>query len=228
MRDTNEIVDRLKGFSNKKSLSGMSRFGMDSDRALGVRIPDIRKFAKEIGKDHELARRLWDMKIRETMIVAGLVDVPDLVTEGQMEAWVSDFYDWEVCDQTIANLFEKTPFAREKAVEWAHREEEFVKRAGFVMMARLAVSDKKAKDEGFIGFFPIIKGGATDERNFVKKGVNWAIRQIGKRNLVLNGEAIALSEEIQKIDSRSARWIAADALRELKSDAVQSRLRGKK
>ncbi len=226
-----EIVNRLKGRSDPKSVEGMARFGIDLDRALGVRVPEMRKLAKEIKKGidaddrHGLATMLWGRNIRETMILAGMIADPKKVTEGLMEKWAGDFYDWEVCDQTCANLFEKTPFAYDKAVEWSRREEEFVKRAGYVMMARLAVSDKKANDEAFTRFFPDIKRGALDNRNMVKKGVNWAIRQIGKRNLVLNKRAVELSLDIKEMGSPAARWIAADALRELKSDAVIDRLK---
>jgi 3-methyladenine DNA glycosylase AlkD len=228
-----EIVKRLKDLADPGSVEGMAKFGMDPDRAFGVKVPGIRGLAKEIKKEisaddrHELALKLWERKVRETMILAGMIADPRKVTEGLMEKWILDFYDWETCDQTCANLFEKTPFAYEVAVEWSRREEEFVKRAGYVMMARLAVSDKKAKDEMFTRFFPDIERGATDDRNMVKKAVNWAIRQIGKRNLVLNEMAVQLSLEIRGIDSPAARWITADALRELKSDAVLDRLKKK-
>ncbi len=223
-----EIVVRLKSSSNPKSIKGMAKYGIDPDRALGVRIPVLRELAKELKKTVEdrqrLAQKLWERKIRETMIVAGMIAEPKMTTEKQMDEWVEDFYDWEICDQTCMNLFEKTPFAYDKAVQWSYRDEEYVKRAGYVMMARLAVSDKVADDEKFIEFFPDIKRGATDQRHIVKKAVNWAIRQIGKRNLKLNEKAVELSLEIQKIESSAAKWIAADALRELKSDAVIERL----
>ncbi|MBN1573970.1 MAG: DNA alkylation repair protein [Deltaproteobacteria bacterium] len=227
------IVKRLKEFADPKSVEGMARFGIDPDRALGVKVPEMRRLAREIRKGvsaddrHRLAKKLWDRKIRETMILAGMIAVPKNLTEELMEEWVGDFYDWETCDQSCANLFEKTPFAYDKAVEWSRREEEFVKRAGYVMMARLAVSDKKADDEAFTRFFSDIKRGALDERNMVKKAVNWAIRQIGKRNPSLNERAVQLSLEIKEIDSPTARWIAADALRELTSDAVLDRLKKK-
>ena len=227
-----EIVDRLKSFSNLKSLNRMAKFGIDPDRALGVRIPVLRELAKELRKSVEdrqgLAQKLWEQQIRETMIVAGMIAEPKMTTEELMDDWVEDFYDWEVCDQTCMNLFEKTPFAYKKAVQWSHRDEEYVKRAGYVMMARLAVSDKKADDERFIEFFPDIIRGATDQRHIVKKGVNWAIRQIGKRNLKLNEMAVELSLEIQEIDSPAAKWISSDALRELRSDAVIERLKNKR
>jgi 3-methyladenine DNA glycosylase AlkD len=157
-----------------------------------------------------------------------MVDVPGEVTEEQMDEWVQEFNSWDLCDQVIMNLFEKTVYANKKAREWHNREEEFVRRAGYVMMARLAVSDKKAGDDFFIKYFPLIKKGATDNRNFVKKAVNWAIRQIGKRNLGLNKKAIALCREIEAVDAPSARWIAKDAIRELDSKEVKERLKRKK
>ncbi len=150
------------------------------------------------------------------------------VSEKLMDKWVEGFDSWEVCDQVIMNLFEKTTYAYQKAFEWYKRDEEFVSRAGFVMMARLAVSDKKARDDQFTQFFPCIKEKSLDERNFVKKAVNWALRQIGKRNLDLNAKAVKLGEEIGLSDSKSAKWIAADALRELKSEAVLERLKNRR
>jgi 3-methyladenine DNA glycosylase AlkD len=188
----------------------------------------IRRIAKCIGKDHELAASLWAHGYRETQILASMVDDVQYVTEEQMDQWVSEFDYWEICDQCCMNLFEDTPCAYEKAVQWSRKEEEFVKRAGFVLMARLAVSDKKAADENFIAFFPVIKEGALDKRNFVKKAVNWALRQIGKRNLSLNARAIEKAEELQQTGNTSVRWVAADAIRELTGDKVQQKLKSKK
>jgi 3-methyladenine DNA glycosylase AlkD len=147
------------------------------------------------------------------------------VTQKQGEKWVKDFNSWDVCDQVCMNLFEKTPWAWQKIIEWAGREEEFVKRAAFALMACLAWHDKNAPDENFIKLFPLLRQGATDERNFVRKAVNWALRNIGKRNIRLNRAAIQLAEEIGRIDSKTARWIASDAIRELKSVPVQQRLK---
>jgi len=205
----------------------MARFGITPENAYGISIPNLRKIAREIGKDHSLAQQLWESDIREARILASMIDDPKIVAEEQVEEWVSDFTYWEICDQCCMNLFEKTEFAYQKCFQWASREEEFVKRAGFVLMARLAVSDKKAADERFEEFLPIIMGGSTDERNYVKKAVNWALRQIGKRNLNLNARAIETAREIQKMDSKSARWIASHAIRELTSEAVQKRLQSK-
>jgi len=184
--------------------------------------------AKEIGKDQKLSLKLWDHESRETRILAAMIGDPAKVTQKQMDMWAERFDSWEVCDQSIMNLFEKTAFAYQKAFEWYKRDEEFVRRAGFVLVARLAVSDKKAGDDQFTQFFPCIKEKSLDERNYVRKAVNWALRQIGKRNIVLNAKATKLGEEIAFLDSKSARLNATDALRELKSKAVLERLIKKK
>ena len=222
-----KILQELKRLAQPESTAGMSRVGIDDQKAIGVKVPHLRGLGKKIGKNHELARQLWNGQIRETMILAGIIDDPKQVTEEQMEQWVADFYDWEVCDQTIMNLFEKTPCAVRKAKEWCQRDEEFVRRAGFVMMARLAVSDKKAGDELFLDFLPFIRKGATDERNAVKKAVNWAIRQIGKRNMNLHSHCVTLAEEIAGFSAQSAQWIARDALRELTDEKTIARVRKK-
>ena len=213
--------------SDREAIDGMARFGISTKKALGVSIPDLRKIAREIGKDHDLAKELWSSDIRETRILASLIDNPKEVTKEQMDAWVKDFDCWDVCDQTCMNLFRHTQYAYQKAVEWSARDEEFVKRAGFVMMATLAVSDKKADDLKFERFFPIMKREATDNRNFVKKAINWALRQIGKRNLALNKKAIEVAKDIGKIDSKAAKWIASDVIRELTSEKVQKMLKEK-
>lgn len=212
-----EIVDDLKKLSNPKNVEGMSRFGINSYNTLGINIPILRKLAKEIGKDHSLALELWQSGIHEAKILAAFVDDYQLVTEKQMEDWVKDFDSWDVCDQVCMNLFAKTSFAYQKAREWSEREEEFVKRAGFALMASLAIYDKKASDENFTRFFPLIKEKSIDERNFVKKAVNWALRQIGKRNHNLRGKAINLAKEIQKLDNKASCWVANNALKELTS-----------
>ncbi|MDO8886758.1 DNA alkylation repair protein [Candidatus Oleimmundimicrobium sp.] len=223
-----DVIEKLKSLSNPRAIEGMARFGITPERTHGVSIPNLRKMAKEIGKDHNLARELWKSNIRETRILACMVDEPNKVTEEQMESWVKGFDYWEICDQCCINLFEKTEFAYQKAVEWSEREEEFVKRAGFVLMAVLAVHDKKADDKEFEKFLLIIKREAADNRNFVKKAINWALRQIGKRNLNLNKKAIEVAKEIQKLDSKAAKWVATDAIKELTSEAVRERLKIKK
>jgi 3-methyladenine DNA glycosylase AlkD len=205
----------------------MARFGINPDNTYGVSVPALRRMAKEIGRDHILAQRLWASGIHEARILAGLVDDSKAVTEAQMEVWAKDFDSWDVVDGSCSNLFEKTPFALKKAVEWADRREEYIKRAGFVLMARLAVGTKKADEKTLETFLPYIEREADDARNFVKKAVNWALRQIGKHSPALNRKAIAAARRIAQQDSASARWIAADALRELTSPAVQERLKAK-
>jgi len=215
-----EIIELLKSLSDPKAMEGMARFGINPKGTLGVSIPNLRKIAKGTGKDHGIALQLWKSGIHEARLLSGFIDDPALVTPEQMEQWVSDFDSWDICDQACSNLFDRNPFAYEKAVEWAGRQEEFVKRAGFVLMAALAVHDKAAGENEFEKFILLIKREASDGRNFVKKAVNWA----GKRNVRLNGLAVKTATEIQKLQSRSARWIAADAIRELESEAVQRRL----
>lgn len=219
-----EIIKKLKSEANLKNKQGMIRFGINSNNTLGVSVPILRKMAKDIGKNHELALKLWDSGIHEARLVAIFIDEIDKVTEAQMDRWVKDIDSWDICDQACGNLFDKTPFAYKKVYEYVRRKEEFVRRVGFVLMATLSVHNKKAKNKNFERFFPLIKKYSTDERNFVKKAVNWALRQIGKRNLALNKKAIEVGKEILKIDSKSARWIANDAIRELTSGQVQFRL----
>jgi 3-methyladenine DNA glycosylase AlkD len=219
-----EVVRRLKREANPENVAGMARFGINPEGTLGICTPDLMRLAKKIGKDHALAQKVWDTGIHEARVLAAMMDEPSKVTEKQMEKWVSEFDSWDVCDQVCMRLFDKTPFAYDKVQEWSGREEEFIKRAGFALIASLAVHDKKADDAYFEKMLAIIARESTDERNYVRKAVNWALRQIGKRNKRLNAKAIKTAEKIQKKDSKSARWIAADALRELKSEAVRARL----
>ncbi|WP_255251476.1 DNA alkylation repair protein, partial [Candidatus Methanoperedens sp. BLZ2] len=222
-----EILNRLKSLSNPEAVAGMARFGINPINTCGVSIPTLRKIARETGKDHTLAQELWSSGIHEARILASLIDVPEKVNEEQMEKWVVDFDSWDVCDQCCSNLFDKTSLAYQKAIEWSNRKEEFVKRAGFVMMATIAVHDKMAADKEFLKFLPRIKKESVDNRNFVRKAVNWALRQIGKRNLNLNGIAIKTAKEILEIDSKTAKWVASNALAELTNEKVQKRLRGR-
>lgn len=219
-----QIIAELESLANPEDVEGRARFGINSSKAYGVRMPELRRISKKAGKNHELAEKLWKHGYSETKIMASMIEDPKLVTEEQMEKWVIEFDSWDVCDQCCMNLFRKTPFAYKKVFEWSMRDEEFVKRSAFTLIATLAVHDKKADDSKFEEFFDIIVREAHDGRNFVKKAVNWALRQIGKRNIKLNKKAIEVAEKINKIDSKSARWIAKDALRELKSDNVQKRL----
>ena len=219
-----QIIKKLKSLSNHKNVQGMARFGINSKNTLGISIYNLRPLAKEIGKNHKLALELWGSGIHEARILAGYIDEPEKVTEKQMGKWVRDFDSWDVCDQVCSSLFDQTPFVWKKLKEFTKRKEEFVKRTGFTLMACLAVHDKKAQDKDFIKLLPIIKREATDERNFVRKAVNWALRQIGKRNKNLNKEAIKLAQEILRIENKTAKWIASDTVRELTSLSIQKRL----
>src|SRR6516225_7305174 len=201
----------------------MKRFGINVDNARGVTTPALKVLARKIGRDHQLALQLWDSGIFEARAVAALIDEPDKVTRPQMDRWTRAFDSWAICDGCCCYLFRKTPFAWAKAVEWSAKKPEFVKRAGFSLMAYLAVHDKKADDARFAELLPAIERASDDDRPFVKKAVNWALRQIGKRDLWLNALAIRTAEAIRARGTRSARWIAADALRELRSEAVQTR-----
>lgn len=203
----------------------MSRFGIDTRDALGVTVTELRGLARRIGRDHDLAAALWESEIHEARILATMVDDPAHVTEAQMERWVSDLGSWDLCDQLCGNLFDRTPFVFDMALRWSRREEEFVKRAGLVLMASSAVHRKDARDARFEVFLPAIRAQASDDRNYVKKAASWALRQIGKRSLGLHRKAVATARQIERIDSRAARWIARDVLRELESAAVQERLR---
>jgi 3-methyladenine DNA glycosylase AlkD len=222
-----EILDKLKAKANPANVEGMARYGINPQDTLGVPMPVLRGIAREIKRDHPLALQLWDSGLHEARILAGLFADPRQVDEALMERWVHDFDSWDVCDQVCSNLFDRTPFAYSKATEWSSRQPEFVKRAGFVLMAALAVHDKKAPDSAFEPFFPLILREASDDRNFVKKAVNWALRGLGKRNRALNVRAIETAGDIARMDSKAARWIAADALRELTGESVQSRLAGR-
>jgi 3-methyladenine DNA glycosylase AlkD len=220
-----EILERLKSLSNPEAVEGMARYGINPESALGISIPDLRKLAKQIGKNHRLALELWNSGIHEARILACYVAIPKAVTESQMEEWAGDFNSWDLCDQCCGNLFDRTEFAYRKAVEWSSREEEFVKRAAFALMAWLAVHDKKASDDPFLQFLPLIEREAMDSRNYVKKALNWALRQIGKRNRNLNTASIRTTEKILTLENKSAQWVARDALRELTSEKIQQKLK---
>jgi 3-methyladenine DNA glycosylase AlkD len=222
-----EVLLALQAKAKPGNVEGMARFAIVGDQRMGVSVPDMRKIAKSVGKNHQLALDLWETGVPEAMIVAGMIAESKKLTEEQMEDWVVDINSWDICDQVCMNLFEKSPLAEKKIFEWSRREEEFVKRTAYALIACLAWHDKQALDERFINYFPLLVAGSTDERNFVKKAVNWALRNIGKRNQNLNKQAIQVAREIQEIDSKSARWIASDALRELESEKIQERLRKK-
>lgn len=218
----NKIIQNLKVLKNRRNIEGMTRFGIRGKNILGVTKPKLDQMARAIGKSHALALRLWDSKIHEARILAALIDVPAQVTQSQMEKWVKDFDSWDICDGVCGNLFDRTKYAVSKAIVWSRRKREYEKRAGFVLVAGMAVHDKKAPDQLFLSFLPVLRREAWDERNFVKKAVNWALRQIGKRNRRLNKAAISEAGRIRKLGFSSARWIAADALRELKSCKIRN------
>ena len=227
MITTKSILATLRRSANPGNREGMERFGINPDNTLGVSMPVLRQLGKRIGRNHALALDLWKSGIHEARILAGLIDEPGSVTPSQMDRWARDFDSWDVCDQVCLNLFVETPYAHAKALAWSGNDREFVRRAGFALVACLAVHDQSAADSQFKKFFPAIKKASVDERNFVKKSVNWALRQIGKRNRSLNKSALQVAREIQRMDSRSARWIGADALRELDREAVPTRVRKK-
>jgi 3-methyladenine DNA glycosylase AlkD len=224
--DCETILTYLKSQANPEAVAGMARYGIRPKRPpLGVSIPTLRRLAKQAGKDHKLAGQLWASGIHEARVLASMVEDPDRVTEAQLERWVQALDSWDLCDQCCSNLFDKTQFAPRKAMEWSERSAEFVKRAGFSLMACLAVHDKKAEDGVFERFLDDVEREADDGRNFVKKAVNWALRQIGKRNARLNKSAMACAQRLTERPSMAARRIARDALRELSSAVVQVRLR---
>ena len=227
MTSLEKVLKRLREKANPANLKGMKRYGMTVERRLGVSVLAMREIAKNLGNNHALALELWDTGLAEGKILASMVDELDKLTEGQMDSWVVGFDSWDVCDQVCMNLFEKSPLAWKKIAEWSMREEVFVKRAAFALIASLAWHSKTAKDEDFVRVFPILKREAVDERNFVKKAVNWALRNVGKRNLNLNKAAVDLAKEIRRMDSKAAKWIGSDAVRELEGEAVQKKLRKK-
>ena len=224
MSKKDDVLKKLKARARPDQLDGMAKFGLTGKNRLGVAVPEMRKIAKEAGRDHKLALALWKTKIPDAMMVASMVDIPEQVTETQMETWVRDFNAWDVCDQVCSNLFDRTELAWKKVLDWSEREEEFVRRAAYTLIACLSIHDKKSPDERFIQLIPVTKKGATDDRNLVKKGVSWALRNMGKRNHNLHRVALKTAEEIRKMDSKPAKWIASDTIRDLKSEAVKRRL----
>jgi 3-methyladenine DNA glycosylase AlkD len=222
--DCKAILTQLRSMANPANVEGMARYGISTKGTLGVSVTELRKMAKGIGTDHKLAGRLWRSGVHEARILATLVDDPAQVADAQMERWAKQIDSWDIGDLCCNNLFRKTRFAHKKAMAWTARDEQFVKRAGFALIACLAVHDRAADDQVFVDYLPTIEREANDERNFVKKAVNWALRQVGKRNRHLNRQAVKRANRIRKQNSRSARWIASDALRELTSEKVQTRL----
>jgi len=221
------VVGELRRLGTKRNVEGMARYGIRAKKVFGVSKPKLDALARKIGKNHALGLALWSTGIQDAKILAGLICEPAKVTAGQMELWVRDFDNWDSCDGTCCHLFVFAKDAWQKAFAWTKRKDEFQKRGGFALAAYLAYRDKAAGDAKYLSFLKMVEREAEDERNFVRKAVNWALRNIGKRNQRLNRAAIATARRIRKKDSRAARWIAADALRELQSEAVLARLRGK-
>jgi 3-methyladenine DNA glycosylase AlkD len=210
-----EVIREFQSLGSEINRAGMARFGINTTRAFGVSVVNIRKLARSYKRDHQLAQDLWDSAWHECRILASIVDDPALVTISQMDQWVGDFDSWDLCDQCCLNLFDKTRFAWKKAAEWSRSEVEFTRRAGFALMAALAWHDKQAPDPKFLKLLHLIEKRSDDDRNYVCKSANWALRQIGKRNPVLRGEAIATASRILERGTPAARWIARDAIREL-------------
>jgi len=224
---TRRVVAELRANADPTRLPGMARVGINVERAIGVSIPNLRAHARRLGPDHRLALDLWDTGIHEARILASMVDEPAEVRREQMDTWAEDFDSWDLCDQAIGNLFARTPFALQAARAWTKRDEEFVKRAGFTLIATRAVRDRTSPDGAFTAWFPTIRRGAADDRNYVRKAVSWSLRQIGKRNLALNAAAIAEAETLAASTVTSMRWVGRDALRELQLDATKQRLQAR-
>ena len=219
------LLTRLRSLANARNVAGMARFGIVGEGRLGISMPVLRTIARETGKNHRLALQLWHTRIPEAMIVASMVAEPEKMTAQQAEELVTAFNSWDVCDQTCLNLFVKSPLAWTLVKRWARRDEEFVRRAAFSLIACLAVHDKDADDKKFIGALKLVCAASTDDRNFVKKAVNWALRGIGKRNRVLHAAALDTARKLQHTASRSARWISADTIRELENPEIQRRIK---
>lgn len=225
--NSEQIIEYLTSIADSSRLKNMGKYGINTTNAIGVSVTELRNFSRIIGKNHDLALTLWKTEIHESRMLATLIDIPGKVTEKQMEEWVLDFNSWDLCDQCCNNLFGKTEFAQKKIKEWSRRQEEFVKRAAFSLIAVIAVHDKKTLNESFDEYFSIIIRESTDHRQYVKKAVNWALRNIGKRNLVLNKKAIETAEEMLKKKNKNSLWIAKDAIRELTSKKIKERLQKK-
>jgi 3-methyladenine DNA glycosylase AlkD len=217
---TTDILKRLRAAGSAENVAGMARYGIRPAKAYGVATPTIRAIAKELGKDTELASALWSTNVLEARILAAMIADPLQIAEEEVERWVREFDCWSVCDSACIGLLWKTPFAWRKVREWSRREPEYERRAAFALLAGLAVHDKKAANEEFLGALRLIAKAARDDRNYVKKAVNWALRQIGKRNPELRVAAIQAAEGLIAADSRAARWIGDDALRELRRKAA--------
>ena len=225
--NSERLIAYLTSISDSTRLKEMEKFGINTSNTLVISLMELRRLAKKIGKNHDLALTLWKKNIREVRMLAALIDIPHKVSEEQMDEWVEDFNSWDICDHCCIHLFDKTDFARKKIDEWSKRQEEFVKRAAFALIAVIAVHDKNASNKSFEKYFALIIRESTDERQYVKKAVNWALRSIGKRNLVLNKKAIETAELLLKKKNKNSFWIATDAIKELTSQKIIVRLQKK-
>jgi 3-methyladenine DNA glycosylase AlkD len=219
-----EVLAWLERTGTKATKSGMARYAIPSDKAYGVPVGVLRAYAKRLGRNHELAAGLWATDRYEARMLATFLAEPGAVTAAQMEAWCRDFDSWAICDTACFHLFDRTPHAFAKAKAWAVRREEFVKRAAFALLASLSVHDKRAPDASFVEGLRWIERAATDERNFVKKSVNWALRSVGKRNATLHAAAVGVARRLAVAEGAAPRWIGKDALRELTGPSVARRL----
>ena len=222
--EVEDVIASLKRLASKRYRDGMSRYGLPSDNAFGVPVGSIQKLAKRLGRNHDLAVALWDTGWYEARMLAAFLDEAERVTPGQMDRWCRDFDNWGICDTVCFHLFDRTPHAFRKVAQWAGRRDEFVKRGAFALLACLALHDKLTGDEPFVRCLPLIEHAATDERNFVKKGVSWALRGIGRRTSDLNTAAVALAKRLSESSNAASRWVGKDALRELTSPAVRRQL----
>jgi len=226
--DVATVIASLKRQGRQKIRDGMARYAIPSDKAFGISVGALRTYAKRLGPNHELAASLWKSDFYEARMLASFVDDPACVTPEQMDRWCADFDNWAICDTACFALFDRTPHAFSKVEKWAKSRDEFVKRASFALLASLTVHDKRSGDAPFAKGLALIERAATDERNFVKKAVNWALRSIGKRTAALNVAAVDVAKRLGESDNPAARWVGKDALRELASPAVQKRLAGRK
>jgi 3-methyladenine DNA glycosylase AlkD len=219
-----EALTWLERRGTKKNRDGMARYAIVAPKAFGVSVADIRQLARKMGRDHELAAALWETGWYEARMLTAFVEDPDRVTPAQMDRWAGDFDNWAICDTLCFHLFDRTPHAWRKIEQWSTKRDEFVKRAAFALLASVALHDKKEADKPFLRSLKLIERGATDERNFVKKGVSWALRSVGRRSTALNAPSVALAKRLVESSESAPRWIGRDALRELTSPAVQRRL----
>jgi len=220
-----EALAWLKKKSSKAVRDGMLRYAIPNERALGVRMNDIQKLARQLGRDHALALELWETGVYEARMLCAYIDEPEKIKPARMDAQARDFDNWAICDTLCFALWVRSPHAFGRIRRWAGHKDEFVKRAAFALLASVALKDPEARDADFLRALKLVEKAAHDERNFVMKGVNWALRGIGGRNLALNRAAVALSRKLAAAEDRAPRWIGKDALRQLASAPVQKRLR---